>query len=303
MRCVVLMSTHNGEDFVGEQLRSILLQLPLNGRILVRDDGSSDATVSIINSFNDARVSVSVGQNVGFARSFFELLKQAPRDWDMYMLSDQDDIWLPGKVQRAWDQVSTAGVQPFLYCTDTRLVDDKLRPLGVGRKVMADGNLLEALTDNQVTGCTVAMNSSLLERAVPDDGAIAHVHFHDWWLYVVATSFGRVYCDHQPTILYRQHARNQIGAGVGIGKYLKMLAYLHRRNWLATMAAQVNALRYCHGNKLSPTQQMILDKLYAPGRGLRRWHMVFALRRHRRTWSGEILLRLLLAFDWRDFRL
>ena len=98
MRCVVMMSTYNGERFVGEQLRSILSQLPRDARVLVRDDGSSDATVSIINSFNDERVNVSVGRNVGFARSFFELLKQAPRGWDMYMLSDQDDIWLPEKV-------------------------------------------------------------------------------------------------------------------------------------------------------------------------------------------------------------
>lgn len=300
MRCVVLMSTYNGESFVGEQLKSILSQLPLDGCVLVRDDGSNDATVSIIQSFNDARVSVSVGRNVGFSRSFFELLKHAPRNCDMYMLSDQDDVWLPGKVQRAWDHVSTAGVQPFLYCTDTQLVDDKLRPLGVGRKFISDGNLLEALTDNQVTGCTVAMNSSLLNCAVPDDCAIADVHFHDWWLYVVATSLGRVYCDGQPTILYRQHAGNHIGAGVGVFKYIKMLAYLYRRNWLASMEAQVRALRYCHGSKLSPAQRKMLDRVHVPGSGLRRWGMVFALHRHRKSWIGELFLRLLLVFDWRD---
>lgn len=303
MRCVVLMSTYNGERFVGEQLRSILSQLPHDALVMVRDDGSSDATVSIINSFNDARISVSVGRNVGFGRSFFELLKQAPRGWDMYMLSDQDDVWLPGKVQRAWGYVLAAGEQPFLYCTDTQLVDANLRPLGVSRKVIADGNLLEALTDNQVTGCTVAMNSALLARAVPNDDAIDWVHFHDWWLYVVATAFGRVHCDHQPTTLYRQHRDNQIGAGVGVFKYIKMLAYLRRRNWLASMTSQVIAFRYCHGRMLSPDQQMMLDQLYASGHGLRRWRMVFSLRRHRRSLGAEILFRVLMAVDWRDLGL
>lgn len=303
MRCVVLMSTYNGEAFVAEQLRSILSQLPRHALVLVRDDGSTDSTVSIINSLNDARVSVSVGKNVGFARSFFELLGQAPRHWDMYMLSDQDDIWLPGKVGRAWDQVSAAGEQPFLYCTDTQLVDVKLRPLGVGRKSIANGNLLEALTDNQVTGCTVAMNSALLDCAVPDSHAIEGVHFHDWWIYVVATAFGRVYCDRHPTILYRQHGNNQVGAGVGVLKYLKMVSYLRRRNWLASMVSQVSALRYCHESQLTSEQRMMLDRVHLPGRGLRRWRMVFALRRHRGTWCGELLLRLLLTFDFRRVKL
>ena len=294
------MSTYNGADYLAEQLRSILSQLPPEGRVVIRDDGSTDATVSIIRSFNDRRITVCCGRNVGFARSFFILLQQAPRDGSMYMLSDQDDVWLPGKVQRAWDAVSAAGTQPFLYCTDTQFADAHLRPLGVGRKVMAEGNLLAALTDNQVTGCTVAMSPSLLELAVPDAAVISDVHFHDWWLYILATAFGRVHCDHHPTILYRQHANNQVGAGAGFVKYLKMLAYLRRRNWLASMVAQVRAFKHCHGDKLSPSQILMLDRVYSPDRGLRRGAMVFSLHRHRSAVVGEVLLRLLLVFDWRD---
>lgn len=299
MHFVVLMSTYNGERYIAEQLRSILGQLPKEGSVVVRDDGSTDATVHTIEGFNDERIKLHRGLNIGFARSFFELMRLAPPGADMYMLSDQDDVWLPQKVERAWRQVSQAGSEPFLYCTDTQLVDADLRPIGVGRKRMANGCLTEALAENQVTGCTVAMNSALMRLALPEGASLRDVHFHDWWLYVVATALGRVFCDPVPTTLYRQHGQNYIGAGLGVGRYLKMLAYLRRKNWLSSMVGQIRALKACHGSRLSAAQHGELDALYANDRGLRRWAMVCRWRKHRASLSGEILLRLLLIFEWR----
>lgn len=300
MRCVVLMSTYNGESYISEQLKSILLQLPEDGQVLIRDDGSSDGTVSVILGFDDSRITIFPEQNIGFARSFFEVMRRAPPDQDLYFLSDQDDVWLPGKVRQAWARIESAGHEPFLYCAVPRLVDACLNPIGVGRKASASVDLTGALTENQVTGCTVAMNWPLLSLAIPSEAATADVHFHDWWLYVLATAFGSVFCDEVPNTLYRQHGDNYIGYQPGVSRYLNMLAYLRRKNWLASMAAQMRAFRLDHGARLSTRQRAALEALYTPESGLRRWPMTLALHRHRPSWTGELLLRLLLLCDWRE---
>src|SRR4051794_40053312 len=96
---IVLLSNYQGGRFVAAQLRSILDQLPGGGKILVRDDGSLDDTVSTIESLHDPRIEISRGSNIGFARSFLALMDVAPPDADMYMLADQDDVWLPNKIE------------------------------------------------------------------------------------------------------------------------------------------------------------------------------------------------------------
>lgn len=302
VRCVVLMSTYNGARFVAEQIRSILAQLPPDGILLVRDDGSTDATSESIAQFNDARIQFVCGSNVGFARSFFELMRMAPRGRDMYMLADQDDIWLPNKISRAWSQVCLHDGHPFLYCAVPQLVDVTLQPIGLGRQSAAGVTLLNALVENQVTGCTVAMNEALLKFALPDEQSLPDIHFHDWWLYVVAVAFGTVYCDNTPTILYRQHDGNYMGYGAGLKRYWRMLDYLRRKNWLASMLSQVRAFRRMHGDALSVGQLAALDAVQAPSGQLRRWKMVCAARRHRQTLGGELLLRALLVCDWRSLR-
>lgn len=302
MRCVVLMSTYNGARFVGEQIRSILAQLPDEGILLVRDDGSTDATKESIAQFDDPRIELVCGSNLGFARSFFELMRMAPRGRDMYMLADQDDIWLQDKISRAWSQVCHYRQRPFLYCAVPQLVDVALRPIGLGRQSAACVTLLNALVENQVTGCTVAMNESLLDFALPDEQSLSDIHFHDWWLYVVAVAFGTVYCDSTPTILYRQHDGNYMGYGAGLKRYWKMLTYLRRKNWLASMLSQATAFRRMHGGALSRMQLNALNALLTPSGQLRRWEMVCATRRHRQGLGGELLLRALLICDRRRLR-
>ncbi len=299
MRCVVLMSTYNGEAFVAEQLRSILLQLPSTGRVFVRDDGSSDGTVQVIKELGDARIVLTKGANIGFARSFFELMRCAPPDADMYMLADQDDVWLPGKIERAWQEVSRAEGLPMLYCAATKVVDEHLKPLGTSSALPARVTLMNAITENMVTGCTVAMNRPMLTLADPKD-EIGQIMFHDWWLFIVAVAFGVVRYDPVPTILYRQHASNHIGRGVGVSRYFKMMIYLVKHNWLAVLARQVGAIRRRYLAELNASQHAVLNEIDDPIRGLRRWSMLLSATSHRADWRSEVLFRALLFADWRS---
>ncbi len=250
MRVVVLMSTYQGEKFVAEQIESILNQLPRDGRLIVRDDGSLDRTVNIIQSFADPRIEITCGSNVGFARSFFSLMAAAPNDAEMIMLSDQDDVWLPQKIERAWQHLKDTDGVPTLYCARQQLVNETLHPIALSKRCLRPPSFQNALTENIVTGCTAAFNRDALHLALqikmPE-----RVYFHDWWLYLVVAAFGKVIVDEEATILYRQHARNAIGRGAGFMQYVEILRFMRERSWVHIMHSQIEVFTVAHASKLA----------------------------------------------------
>lgn len=288
------MSTWQGERYIEEQLRSILRQLPADGQVIVRDDGSTDRGVERIEAMRDARVTVIRGANIGFARSFFALLDAAPDDAQVIMFSDQDDVWLPDKVARAIAQLAPLGDVPALYCSRMRLVDAGLRPLGESPAWPRPPSFRNALTQNIATGCTCAINRAALPLA-RRHGDLSLVHFHDWWLYLVFSAFGQVVVDPQPTILYRQHGANAIGTGSGLGRHLATLRFIRRTSWLDVMYRQVANFRAVHGERLAPPDRQLLDRYFDPRRpGMLR--LAFAPVGFRQTFVDEVLFRgLLLA--------
>ena len=181
MRVYVLMSTYNGERFVIEQVNSILVQLPVDGRLLVRDDGSTDSTPDKIESIVDPRIEIVRGENIGFARSFLTLLQQTPPDAEMVMFADQDDVWLPFKIQRAWKWLLPHADTPTLYCSAQELVDEHLRPLQRTPPWPRPPSFSGAIAENIVTGCTAALNRCAIDL-LKQGGVPSHVRFHDWWL-------------------------------------------------------------------------------------------------------------------------
>jgi glycosyltransferase involved in cell wall biosynthesis len=295
MRVVVLMSTYQGERFVGEQLRSILDRLPPEGRIVIRDDGSTDGTVRCIASFGDGRVSVEAGANVGYARSFFWLLEHAPADAELILLCDQDDVWLPERIDRAWAALEGAGDTAMLYCSRLRIVDAQLRPLGLSPQLRGDPSFANALTENIVTGCTAALNPAALRLALRGVDP-SRIGFHDWWLYLVVAAFGRVIYDAQPTVLYRQHGSNVIGMGSGLARYRAMVRFLRSRNWVHIMFAQIEHFRALHARCLDPEKRSLLDRYFDPHDWRAVARLLFAARRFQQSVVGEALFRgLLLA--------
>ena len=296
MKIVVLMSTWQGERHVEQQIRSILDQLPPGGSILVRDDGSTDTTVQRIESFHDPRITLVRGPNLGFVRSFFALLEAAPDDADIVMLSDQDDVWLPNKISRAADQLGPLGETPALYCSRLRLVDEALNPLGLSPEWKRAPCFRNALTENIVTGCTCAINRAALPlaRQYGDPGAI---YFHDWWLYLVISAFGKVIVDNEPTILYRQHGGNAIGMGSGIDRYLAILRFLRKKNWVHIMFDQLENFRAIHGARLNAKDQFLLKMYFEPRQPVSIARLLVSPVRFRQSLIGDALLRLLVSWS------
>lgn len=181
------MSTYNGQNYIAEQLDSILKQDDVDVHIIVRDDGSSDGTVDIISKYDN--VELIEGNNMGCERSFYELLKQK-YDADYYAYSDQDDIWMPDKLITAIRRLEKNKTKPMVYGCNLTACDDKMNPIGLVHKFSSDDEYYRENGNRvffNVQGCTLVWNHAMqveLWKFLPDP-TVAH---HDSWVNILANS-------------------------------------------------------------------------------------------------------------------
>lgn len=295
-RVAVLMSTYQGEAFVAQQIQSILDQLPGSGQLIVRDDGSTDCTVEVVQNIGDSRITITTGSNLGFARSFFALLDSVGDNVDVVMLADQDDVWLPGKIARACDAMREAGATPTMYFSRLQLVDKDLAPLGETAHWPRGPSFRNSLCENLATGCTIALNAAALPL-VRKTGQTDRIYFHDWWIYLVIAAFGKVVADDRTWVLYRQHGRNVVGRGPGLQRYLANLAFLRRRSWVHIMYNQIENFRQVHGEALDIRQRQEVDRFFNPRSSASVLRLLFQPRRRRQSLLDEFFLRGLVLLE------
>lgn len=214
-RVSVLMATFNGELYLREQMESILEQEGVDITLMVRDDGSNDSTISIINSYNERCVlNIIKGNHLGPAKGFLQLLQISTDEADFYAFSDQDDFWKKDKLSVATNMLKNEGSQPALYFCQTQLVDKYLNPIP-SPSISPFLTFGESLIYEFVSGCTMVMNKSL--RDIINSYTPEYLPMHDVWIYSIAQAIGaKIYFDEQPHILYRQHSNNTIGQGYSI---------------------------------------------------------------------------------------
>ncbi|MFH0373139.1 glycosyltransferase family 2 protein [Streptococcus sp. A22] len=216
MNVNILMSTYNGQEFLAEQIRSIQAQTFTDWVLLIRDDGSRDRTREIIADFaqQDSRIHLinpDSTENLGVIKSFHALVQYQRAD--VYFFSDQDDVWLPDKLQVTLETAQAYPAdQPLMVYTDLKVVNQDLQVMNESmirsQSHHANTELVQELTENTVTGGTSMINHALAELwTVTDD-----ILMHDWYLALLATAFGKLVYVDQPTELYRQHAENVLGA-------------------------------------------------------------------------------------------
>ena len=261
----VLLSTYNGTPYLAALLDSVLSQRGVAVDVLARDDGSTDGTPALLQAYaHRGRVRVVAGSNVGVARSFLWLLAHASREADAVALADQDDVWLPGKLARAVGCLEACpSGEAALYCSRLRLVDVALRPLALSSRPPRGPSFENALYENVVTGCTAVLNRAGVELVASElPGA---VHMHDWWLYQVAASRGRVLCSDRPPTLSRQPGAKVGGAKIWAGArgWARARRILDRRRALFG-PAQLRELYRIHGPALTPERRRLLEQLIAP---------------------------------------
>ena len=215
----ILLSTYNGEKYLQSQLDSFLGQVQADWRLAWRDDGSSDASCAIMEKFaREAGIgrcvkSASSGEHLGAAASFLQLLTEN-RDSPFIAFADQDDCWLPDKLQRSLCILRGKGGAPALYCARQILTDEDFSHPAPSMRYDGVPGFPASLAQNIATGSTIVMNNEAarLVGAIP----LPEGSNHDWWAYIVVSACGgNVVYDEVPSMLYRQHAKNMIGSQRG----------------------------------------------------------------------------------------
>jgi glycosyltransferase involved in cell wall biosynthesis len=213
----ILPSTFNGERYLFSQLNSLRNQsIARRIKVLIRDDGSTDSTLTIINSFDGGNLKIDLirGNNIGTKQSFLELMKAADLNSSVFMFCDQDDVWLPTKVEQAVITLSEfPDSVPCLYCCRSFITDTNLNRIGITNPVRKP-SFRNSLIQNIAPGHTMAANRALLELAACTMDP-QRVIMHDNWLYCVASAVGSVSFDNRALALYRNHSANQIGYRAG----------------------------------------------------------------------------------------
>ena len=214
-RIQVLMSTYNGEKYIRNQINSIQNQKGVEVNLLIRDDGSKDSTISILEQYNDIRI--VKGDNIGATNSFFELINLSG-EYDYYAFADQDDVWDNDKLLAGVKKLETCNC-PAIYSSNTRLVDRDLNYIRDETKRPIT-NLGSAIVKNYATGCTLVFNSQLMKRLKGNQPK--HAPFHDWWVNLVCLSIGGVSIfDEKPHMSYRQHDNNVVSGNSSFFKKWK----------------------------------------------------------------------------------
>lgn len=309
----ILLSTYNGAIYLDSLLSSLLAQSNTRWVLYWRDDGSDDHSPTLMRAFaaragagRCIEITMPHGRcHLGIGRSYAALLDHVPPGCAA-AFCDQDDVWLPDKLERAMAAMTAArhpktpggtdpaqaATHPVLYCSRQILTDGHLTPRGLSCDLPQAPSFLMALTQNIATGCTVVLSApavALVRANMPPPAAT----LHDWWAYLLVSGVGgTVIADNTPTLLYRQHTHNAVGARVGF--LPRAIAALHRGpgQFMSIFRANIEALLGRHA-ELRPQHVMALLLLREALAGTstrarwRRLNALWRLRAMRRNGLGE----------------
>lgn len=267
----ICMATYNGEKYIREQIDSLLLQSYADWVLFIRDDHSKDGTVEVlqeyVNRCPDKIVLIDDEHIQGGSskKNFAAILNWVNKHYkfNYFMFSDQDDYWLPTKVETSVKKIMETEQKyagPVLVHTDLKVVDQNLDVLGesfVKYRALnpTTKDINHFLVQNNITGCTMCWNSELNELLDLADDAVA---MHDWWIALAAACFGRIEYIDNPTILYRQHDSNVVGATrVNSFSFIlkRLLGNSHVKETLNMSMLQANAFFQHYEKQLTDKQK------------------------------------------------
>lgn len=294
----ILLATLNGERFLGEQLDSYASQTQTNWKLWASDDGSSDGTVDILRSYQskwgEDRLAIRSGPRQGFAKNFMSLASSKEIEAEYYAFSDQDDIWLPEKLNRAVEWLSSVPSSvPAMYCSRTELVDSMGQHLGFSPHFNRKPSFRNALVQNIAAGNTIVYNHamSILLRRVDNKLVVVS---HDWLCYLLVSGCGgNIRYEPHATVMYRQHDRNLVGANRSIyakSKRLHLLVTGRFRDWIDS---NVDLLKNFERELCAESRHIV--KEFTEARTLRprlRLKKIRDLKMYRQSYGGDLTIYL-----------
>jgi glycosyltransferase involved in cell wall biosynthesis len=304
-KVIVLLSTYNGAKFVAQQIESILNQTYLNLSIFIRDDGSTDDTLHILNDFVSMypkRIRLIQGTNIGVVKSFLYLLENSDEDIDYCCFCDQDDIWLPFKTERAVSHLEIFNKEcPAMVFTATQLTNSELKPLKVWpRQPAKEPSYYNALIQNIAVGATITLNKEARNLLCNNHLRTDQILMHDWWTYLCISAFGKTYYDPEPSILYRQHEHNVIGGELFYWDKLKRKwGSFQKHKGTRLLYKQAMEFQRLYGTKLDSEKRHQLDLFLAVRKNLmQRIKYLFESKLYRQSLNEQILFRFLILIGY-----
>ncbi|MCL2365859.1 MAG: glycosyltransferase family 2 protein [Oscillospiraceae bacterium] len=260
----ILMASYNGAGYVSAQIDSLLSQTCQNFKLYICDDMSTDDTYKILAEYQDKypdKIFISQNsKNSGSAKFNFINLMINHKD-DYLMLCDQDDVWLPDKIE-----ITLAKMQeletlygnslPLLVHTDLKVVNENLETISESFVAAMNANytktkLRHQIIQNTLTGCTAMYNRALSDLITTNPPFMV---MHDWWLMLVASAFGKIDSINNQTVLYRQHNLNEVGA-----KDVRTLEYKIRKVLNPQGIKQALNETYLQANSFKETFRSLLS--------------------------------------------
>lgn len=268
----ILLASYNGEKYLAQQIDSILSQTVQEFTLYIQDDCSTDGTVDIARRYAmkyPHKIKLTtLDKNTGSAKYNFMNLMLSHRD-DYLMLCDQDDVWLPKKIAVTLAEMHTAELKfgtdmPLLIHTDSCVVNEVLIEIHSSVKAMIGTATIQTLSQlllqNDVTGGTVLYNRALAEHLTVEPPSFV---MHDWWLALVCKCVGQTVYLPQATVLYRQHAHNELGAQnvhKATHKWYKITHTEDIRQRLFDAYRQIKSLYDLYGATLEDQQRQQLGR-------------------------------------------
>ncbi|WP_040344886.1 glycosyltransferase family 2 protein [Neobacillus bataviensis] len=298
----ILLSTYNGEKFVEQQLDSLMNQDHKNLEVLIRDDGSKDNTIQILETYSKQYPNIKLikGANKGVIASFFELALNASDTSDFFAFCDQDDYWRPTKVSRAIALLEKEDANiPLLYFSRLDIVDDKLQFIKHSQIPPQEVGLKNAIIQNVATGCTIVFNRAMLELFKSHIPAKENITMHDAWFYLLGAAFGKLIYDKESHLLYRQHSSNALGMADNKVKSA-MIRYKNfkKEGKEKPFTKQVDEFyRLFKGDLTSDQRKLIEDFLLKRNSLLNRFSYILNTPLYRQNQRDTIIFKILYSFN------
>ena len=220
-RVQILLSTYNGEKYLEEQLDSILNQKgDFSLKILVRDDGSKDGTLEILEKYSKKiEMQIIRGENIGVNKSLKELFMNCDTDCDYFSISDQDDVWLETKIQTAIESLSKNKSKLKMFASRSLVTDINMNVIGKTQDPEDRVSYYNAMVQNVCPGHTQVFNKDVLLKLKQNYSE--NIFVIDWWIYLLVSSMGEITFDRRCFVKHRQHGLNSAGYELNFWKKLK----------------------------------------------------------------------------------
>ena len=246
-KILILLASYNGGRWIRAQIKSILAQQGVEVQLLIRDDGSTDTTLTEVQKIaeDDARVMLTPlsGRARSASQNFLALVAATEADgFDLVALSDQDDIWMPEKLRRAHQALQRTAAAGYSSATIAEWPNGRRKILRQSPKTTATDFLFEGAGQ----GCTFVLSVEFYRRCrqflAANPTLSLGLHFHDWMFYALARAWRLDWCfDPLPTMIYRQHDANDTGSR-GTASGLTMRLHRIRTHWYSTQIKKITEI-------------------------------------------------------------